>query len=64
MKITRESLYSGATSSKDIDITEEQLAAWQQGELIQNVAPHLSDHDREFIMTGITPEEWDAVFGS
>jgi hypothetical protein len=25
---------------------------------IQNAMPHLSVDDREFIMTGVTPEEW------
>ena len=29
---------------------------------IQNAAPHLSDADREFLMTGITVEEWDEAF--
>ena len=24
--------------------------------------PHLSADDREFLMTGVTPEEWDATF--
>jgi hypothetical protein len=24
---------------------------------------HLNVDDREFIMTGITPEDWDAEFG-
>jgi hypothetical protein len=42
----------------DIDVTDEQMVAWRSGELIQKAMPHLSDDDREFIMTGITPEEW------
>ena len=37
--------------------------AWQSGELIQNAFPELSADAREFIKTGITPEEWEAVFG-
>ena len=27
-------------------------------ELIQNAMPNLSADEREFLMTGITPEEW------
>ncbi|MDP6991347.1 MAG: hypothetical protein QGF89_01525 [Candidatus Marinimicrobia bacterium] len=47
----------------DIDVTEEQIASWQGGELIQNAMPNLSADEREFIKTGITPEEWENVFG-
>jgi len=46
----------------DIDVTDEQLLRWQSGELIQKVMPHLSPDEREFIMTGITSQEWDSVF--
>jgi hypothetical protein len=31
--------------------------------LIQNVFPDLNTDQREFLMTGSTPEEWNAVFG-
>ena len=30
--------------------------------LIQHAYPMLSDDQREFILTGITPEEWAAAF--
>ena len=63
MKITRTSRLTGAEHTHEIDLTPAQLAAWEAGELIQDAAPHLSDADREFIMTGITAEEWTAVFG-
>jgi hypothetical protein len=29
---------------------------------VQNAMPHLSADEREFIMTGITPTEWDEMF--
>jgi hypothetical protein len=35
---------------------------WDAGELIQNAFPSLSADAREFIKTGISPEEWDAMF--
>ena len=59
MKVTRTSALSGKITTKELDITHEQLNRWRQGELIQNVFPNLSSNDREFLMTGITPEEWD-----
>jgi hypothetical protein len=47
----------------EIDVTEEQLAAWRGGQLIQEAMPHLSADEREFIMTGVTPTEWKDAFG-
>ncbi len=38
-------------------------ARWKAGALIQDAFPTLSADDREFIMTGITPEEWAEIFG-
>lgn len=35
---------------------------WEQGELIQDVFPHLSIEDREFIKTGLTAEDWKEIF--
>lgn len=63
MMITRTSPFTGITRTKDILVTEEQLDRWQAGELIQNAMPNLSADDREFVMTGITAEEWDEAFG-
>lgn len=37
------------------------LNEWRNGKLIQEAFPMLSDNEREFIMTGITPEEWERM---
>lgn len=63
MTITRKSPLTGITRTKEIDVTIEQILAWEEGELIQNAMPHLSADDREFIKTGITGEELDQLFG-
>jgi hypothetical protein len=63
MLISRQSMFSGKFHEREINDTDEQLTRWHQGELIQNVMPHLSADDREFLMTGVTPEEWDETFG-
>jgi len=47
----------------DLDVTPTQIQCWQEGELVQNVFPHLNPDEREFLMTGITPEEWATTFG-
>ena len=62
MKITKTSYVSGITRTLDIPVTEEQLEAWRNGELIQNAMPNLTANQREFLMTGIVQEEWDETF--
>ena len=59
MLITKLSPISIKDHTREIDVTQSQLDAWKGGLLIQKAMPHLSADDREFLMTGITPEEWD-----
>jgi len=61
MLISRRSILSGVLRTRSIPVTHAQLTRWHNGTLIQNAMPNLSADDREFIMTGITPEEWDAM---
>lgn len=46
-----------------IPVTDNQIKEWEAGALIQDVMPELSDEQREFLMTGITPREWQEQFG-
>ena len=62
MLITQRSMLTGKDHTREIDVTEKQLYEWRTGGLIQNIMPHLSPADREFIMTGTTPEEWTEAF--
>jgi hypothetical protein len=62
MLIERRSPFSGKVHQMDLPITQEQLERWKNGELVQNVFRHLNADQREFIMTGITPEEWKGYF--
>ena len=57
------SRFTGKLNMMDLPVTFEQLARWQEGELIQNVMSHLTADQREFLISGTTPEEWDSVFG-
>jgi len=63
MKITKKSLISGAINTREIGITTEQLDRFRGGENIQVVAPELSADDREFLISGSTPKEWNTLFG-
>ena len=63
MLVTRLSPFSQVENTTELNVTPEQLTRYKQGnELIQNVFPNLSAEYREFIMTGITLEEWNATF--
>lgn len=64
MKITRKSDYSGIERTKDLPITDEEWKKWDNGNgcFIQHAFPNLSISDREFILTGMTDEEWDEAF--
>lgn len=59
MEITRKSPFSGKTKTLDLDITEEQLEKWNNEEPIQTVMGNLSDDEREFLISGILPGEWE-----
>jgi hypothetical protein len=62
MIVTRTSSLTGEFHSKELDITEEQMQRFNQRiEPIQKTFPHLSAADREFILTGITDEEWESL---
>lgn len=61
MQITRKSILSGVERTLEMNVTEEQIAAYSKGMLIQHAFPGLSADEREFIKTGISPEEWDTL---
>ena len=61
MQITKTSPVTGRVNTREIDVTEQQMKDWKNGALIQSVMPHLSPSDREFIMTGSTPEDWESM---
>ena len=53
---------TGKVRTREIDVTEEQIADWEQGRLIQDAMPNLSDEEREFLISGATQEEWDEAY--
>ena len=63
MQITKVSNLTNITHTREIPVMPEQLRSWEEGALIQRAMPNLSTEDREFIISGITPEEWREAFG-
>ena len=65
LEVTKKSILSGKTNTMALDITQEHLDMYEEvgGLLIQAVFPNLSAGEREFLISGITPEEWNNTFG-
>lgn len=65
--ITRRSPFTGKVNQMEITLSPKEYGKratlWQTGMLIQDAFPMLSAGEREFIKTGITPQDWDAMFG-
>tara|TARA_Y100001937_G_C6897516_1_gene231821 strand:+ start:261 stop:506 length:246 start_codon:yes stop_codon:yes gene_type:complete len=61
--IDRVSPITGNTNSMFMLFDVVDLIKWRDGRgLIQDCLPYLSADEREFLMTGITPEEWGQAF--
>lgn len=62
MLVTRVSTLTGNSHSMELNITEEQIAAYDKGALLQDAFPNLTAEEREFFKSGITPIEWQTMF--
>ena len=64
MIVTLESMLTGKVNYMDIPVSTERLNAYFNGDdLVQNAFPDLNEDQREFLVTGSTPDEWNAMFG-
>jgi hypothetical protein len=61
MKLTRTSPLTKTTVTRDLPVTEEQLADWKAGTLIQRAMPDLPAADREWLKTGFTEDDWQTL---
>jgi hypothetical protein len=62
MNVTRKSILSGTTKTIFIEgLTQDMLDRYHNGELIQNALAGIPIELREFVMTGISPEEWESA---
>jgi len=60
-KLTRSSPFGSGPSTMEFNIPAERFQRYYAGEgNVQELFPELCADDREFIMTGITPDEWPA----
>jgi hypothetical protein len=63
MKITKQSLISGEIHTMEINCTQTELNNYNSGMLLQTAFKNATPDEREFILTGITPDEWNMAFG-
>ena len=65
IKVTRQSAITRKINTMELPITQEHLDMYETvGDiLIQDAFPNLNEEQREFILSGITPQEWNDTFG-
>jgi hypothetical protein len=64
-KIYNTSMFTGELRSMDMPVSPAKIQAWRESPdrpLIQDAFPELTVDQREFILTGIIPNEWEGFF--
>ncbi len=65
MIVTRKSAITGKVRTKDIPIRARDLAEYEAGYVsASEVMSYLSSSDREFVICGITGDEWKNAFSA
>jgi hypothetical protein len=63
MIITKKSQLTGEEHSMNLDVSQDQMRRFhtrkETGEYVQTIFPNLNPEEREFLLTGITPDEWN-----
>ena len=65
IQVTRQSAITRKMNTMELPITQEHLDNYDTvgGLLVQDVFPNLDVGQREFLISGITPQEWEETFG-
>ena len=53
--------FTGKANSMLLDITNDQIEEWENGKLIQDAMPNLTADEREFMISGTTPADWELL---
>jgi len=69
MIFTKTSVFSGKANSMELPITEQQYDEWMayprhERPFVQHSFPQLNPEQREFLINGVTPDEWLEAFGT
>lgn len=63
MKIFKCSPLTGNTNHREIPIRPADYRRWMNGTPIQHAAPYLSIDDREYLISGLMPGEFEKLLG-
>ena len=65
IQVTRQSVITKKINTMELPITQEHLDIYETvGDiLIQDAFPNLNAEQREFLLSGITPQEWTKYIG-
>ncbi len=59
IRVVKTSPLTGLENSMTLDITQDMIDDWKGGMIIQDAMPHIQPHEREFLISGLTQEDWD-----
>ena len=65
IQVTRQSVITRQMNTMELPISQEHLDIYDTvGDiLVQDAFPNLDKEQREFLISGITPDEWNNTFG-
>ena len=65
IQVTRQSVLTRQMNTMELPISQEHLDIYDTvGDiLVQDAFPNLDKEQREFLISGITPQEWNKTFG-
>jgi len=61
LKVTKRHPFTDELNTLELPITVEQIRSWESGTLAQHAFPFLNPDQREFLISGILPGEWDTL---
>ena len=61
-EIEKTSPITGKVNSMEIKMNPNDYVSWKNGTNIQDALPYLSVDEREFLITGLTPGDWEKMY--
>ena len=62
MLISKQNLITGEINTMDLPVTLEQVKLYEDGALVQTAFPHLDADQREFLISGILPGDFEEMW--
>ena len=62
MLISKQNLITGEINTMDLPVTLEQVKLYEDGALVQPAFPHLDADQREFLISGILPGDFEEMW--